>query len=146
MKDTRANIDILVSILEEYDVLIALDGETAIEIAQEEAIDLILLDIEMPTLNGFETCHRLKGSDKTKDIPIIFITARDDEASIEKAYENGGLDYVTKPFKPRELLARVKTQLKIKHLIAYLDNLSSYDSLSQLYNRRKFFECATSLF
>ena len=112
--DTESNIDILLELLNSYDVLVALDGSSAIEIANEDEIDLILLDIMMPEMDGFETCRVLKESDKTKDIPIIFITAKSDDDSIDKAYEIGGVDYVTKPFRPRELLTRVETQLKLR--------------------------------
>ena len=138
--DTKANIDILLRLLSDYDVLVALNGESAIEIAKQESVDLILLDIVMPGLDGFETCQALKALANCADTPIVFITAKTDEDSIEKAYEVGGLDYVTKPFKPRELLARVKTQLSLKYMIADLAYLSSYDTMTQVYNRRMFFE------
>ncbi len=116
--DTQVNIEILNELLSDtYDVLSALDGEFALEIAHDDKPDLILLDIMMPDMDGYEVCKRLKENKKTKDIPIIFITAKSDENSIEKAYDMGGNDYVTKPFRPKELLARVKTQLNIQHLI-----------------------------
>ncbi len=145
--DTETNIDILVELLgDKYDVMVALDGHSAIEIGLEEQIDLILLDIMMPEMDGFETCEIFKSNQQTKDIPIIFITANSDEESIEKAYDIGGIDYVTKPFKPKELLARVKTQLELRVLITHLEYISSYDSMTGIYNRRKFFELATEQF
>jgi len=144
--DTEQNIDILVGLLQDYDLLVALDGASAIEIVQDERVDLILLDIMMPELDGFETCERIKKMEKGKDIPIIFITAKTDEESIESAYDAGGLDYVTKPFKPKELIARVKTQLKLKQLIDHLEHLSSRDAMTGIYNRRKFFEMAETAF
>ena len=145
--DTESSIEILVELLgSDYDVLVALDGETAIEIANEDRPKLILLDIVMPELNGFAVCQRLKDSQCTKDIPIIFITAKTDEESIEMAYDLGGIDYVTKPFKPKELLARVKTQIELKNLIASLEHLSSHDTMTGILNRRKFFELATTKF
>ncbi|WP_286267100.1 GGDEF domain-containing response regulator [Thalassotalea atypica] len=140
--DTSSNIDILVELLDGYDVLVALDGETAIELAIEEDIDLILLDIVMPELDGYQTCLKLKEIESSKDVPIIFITGKNDEDSIEKAYDFGGIDYVTKPFKPKELLARVKAQLKIRCLIEHLEHLSSFDVMTGIFNRRKFFEQA----
>ena len=140
--DTESNIDILVELLSAYDLLVATDGQSAIEIAHEEKIDLILLDIVMPEMDGFDVCRKLKSSDQTNTIPIIFITARTDEESIEKAYEVGGLDYVTKPFKQKELLARVSTQLKLRSLIDHLEFISSHDPLTGIHNRRKFFELA----
>ena len=139
--DTETNIDILVELLgNDYDVMVALDGKSAIEIACEEEIELILLDIMMPDMDGYETCEILKSDLKTQNIPVIFITAKIDEDSIEKAYINGGHDYVTKPFKPKELIARIKTQLKLRSLIKHLEYISSYDMLCGIYNRRKFFE------
>lgn len=143
--DTDANIDILVELLSEYDVLVATDGQGAIEIANEEKVDLILLDVMMPIMDGFETCQILKSKQQTKDIPIIFITAKSDEDSIEYAYDIGGIDYVTKPFKPKELIARVKTHLQTKMLIENLEYISSHDSMTGLHNRRYFMEFADGI-
>lgn len=145
--DTKSNLHILIELLsDEYDILVALDGKSAIDIINEEKVDLILLDIMMPEMDGFEVCQILKSDDKTKDIPIIFITANNEEEAIEKAYEVGGNDYVTKPFKPKELKARVKRELELRTLIRDLEFLSSYDSLTGIYNRRKFFELSKTLF
>jgi diguanylate cyclase (GGDEF)-like protein len=144
--DTNTNIDILLGLLEAYDVVVATDGNTAIKIANEEKIDLILLDIMMPDIDGFEVCTILKSMEKTKDIPVIFITAKTDEDSIETAYDVGGVDYVSKPFKPKELLARVKTQLQMRSIIQNLEFLASKDSMTGIYNRRKFFELSQKLF
>lgn len=139
--DTETNIDILVDLLSDnYDVMVSLDGQSALEIAHTEDIELILLDIMMPHIDGYETCRILKENPNTKEIPVIFITAKIDEDSIEEAYDIGGIDYVTKPFKPKELLARVKNQLKLKSLIANLEYMSSHDTMTGIYNRRKFFE------
>ncbi|MEA3370582.1 MAG: diguanylate cyclase [Campylobacterota bacterium] len=145
--DTDTNIDILLELLgERYDVLVALDGKTAINIANKEEIDLILLDIMMPEMDGYEVCQSLKHSLKTMDIPILFITAKSDEDSIEKAYDVGGSDYITKPFKPRELLARIKTQLQLRELIKHLDFIATYDEMTGIYNRRQFFKYAIERF
>lgn len=145
--DTETNIDILLELLgEKYDVIVALDGVSALEIVEENEVDLILLDIMMPQIDGYEVCRRLKSKEGSSNIPIIFITARDDEKSIEKAYEAGALDYITKPFKALELLARVNTQLKVKELIDHLDFISSYDEMTGIYNRRKFFELSEKKF
>lgn len=144
--DTNTNIDILLGLLEGYDVVVATDGNTAIKIANEEKIDLILLDIMMPDIDGFEVCTILKSIEQTKDIPVIFITAKTDEDSIETAYDVGGVDYVSKPFKPKELLARVKTQLQMRSVIQNLEFLASKDSMTGIYNRRKFFELSQKLF
>ncbi|MEA3522737.1 MAG: diguanylate cyclase [Campylobacterota bacterium] len=138
--DTETYIDVLLNLLDEYDITVAIDGPMALEIANEEKIDLILLDIMMPEMDGYEVCEALKKSSKTKDIPVIFITAKTDEESIEKAYDIGGIDFVTKPFKPKELLARVKRELKLKSLLEHLEFIASHDVMTGIYNRRKFFE------
>jgi len=142
--DTETNIDILLGLLGDYDVAVATDGQSALDIVQEDDIDLVLLDIMMPDMDGYDVCERVKKSNK--NIPIIFITAKSDEDSIERAYAVGGDDYITKPFKPRELIARVKTQIKLKELISHLEYISSYDQMTGIYNRRKFFELANEKF
>ena len=146
--DTETNIDILLELLgDEYDILVALDGKSALEVLEEDSsIDLILLDIMMPEMDGYEVCRIVKLTDSIKDIPIVFITAKTDEDSIEMAYDVGGVDYITKPFKPRELLARIKTQLKLKELMEHLEFIASYDHMTKIYNRRKFFELAEKKF
>jgi diguanylate cyclase (GGDEF)-like protein len=145
--DTNINVKILVELLgDKYDVVIAMDGKTALELAYKESPNLILLDIMMPVMDGFEVCKQLKQNSKTKDIPIIFLTAKIDEDSIEKAYEIGGSDYILKPFKPKELIARVKTQLELQCLIKNLEYISSHDTMTGILNRRKFFELAQNRF
>ncbi len=144
--DTVANLDILLELLKDFDVIDAAGGEAALEIVTEEEIDLILLDIMMPGMDGYAVCRKLQENEKTKDIPIIFITARTDEDAIEKAYDAGGVDYVTKPFKPKELLARVKIQLEHQEMIEKLEFLASHDPMTGIYNRRKFFELANRKF
>ena len=144
--DTVTNLDILVELLKDYDVIEATGGVEALEIVAEEEVDLILLDIMMPGMDGYAVCHKFKENEKAKDIPIIFITARSDEDAIEKAYDTGGVDYVTKPFKPKELLARVKIQLEHQEMIEKLEFLASHDPMTGIYNRRKFFELANRKF
>ena len=113
--DTELNVNTLMDLLDEkYDILAALDGEDALEIVKDEdSIDLILLDIMMPGIDGFEVCRRLKADPATSDIPIIFITAKTDDQSIEQAYELGGVDYITKPFRAREVLSRINNHLAL---------------------------------
>ncbi len=144
--DTRENLNILLSLLAEYDILVALDGKKALEIIDREKIDLILLDISMPEMDGYEICRLLKATERTKDIPVIFLTAKDDEESIELAYDVGGVDFITKPFKPRELLARVKIQIDFRNMVRKLEYMASYDTMTGIYNRRKFFEQGQILF
>lgn len=144
--DNDTNIQIVIELLSaEYEVMAAIDGAFALDVAINDKPDLILLDIMMPIMDGYEVCEKLQENINTKDIPVIFMTAKTDEISIEKAYEVGGMDYVTKPVKPKELLARVKTQLKIRNLIQNLEQskkalkfLAATDSLTGLYNRRYF--------
>lgn len=144
--DISANIDILMELLGGYEVSVAIDGTTAIELARTRPIDLILLDIVMPNLSGLEVCRTLKADPQTRSIPIIFITAKTDENSIEEAYDAGGDDYVSKPFKPREVLARVKILLERAQSLKKLEYLASHDPMTGIYNRRRFFELAEHCF
>lgn len=130
----------------QYDIIVALDGKSAIEIANIELPDLILLDIMMPQIDGYEVCKQLKQNPKTQGIPVVFLTAKTDEDSIEKAYAVGGSDYVSKPFKPKELMVRVKTQLDLQSMIKNLKYISSHDTMTGILNRRKFFELAQAQF
>jgi len=113
--DTQINIDILIDLLKDYDVIVAVDGQSAIDVLEEEYknIDLILLDIMMPDMDGFEVCEILKKDLRVKNIPVIFLTAKTDNESIQTGFELGGVDYITKPFRPIELLARVRTHLNL---------------------------------
>lgn len=113
--DTPSNLDVLTAMLKEqgYRVRPAINGELALEAVKASPPDLILLDINLPRMNGYEVCTRLKADESTRDIPVIFISALNDVDAIVKAFEVGGVDYVTKPFKLREVLARVATHLMI---------------------------------
>ena len=120
--DTKENIDILMELLDTHDLIPALDGSTAISIAnEEENIDLILLDIMMPNIDGFEVCRQLKENSKTAQIPIIFLTAKNKQEDIHKGFSLGAVDYVTKPFDAQELLSRVTTHLKLRAYEKYLE-------------------------
>ena len=97
--DTETNIDILVAALDsEYEVSVAMDGESALEIVNTDPPDLILLDIMMPGIDGYEVCRRLKSEPKTSGIPIIFITAMSEIQNKTMGFEMGAVDYITKPF------------------------------------------------
>lgn len=122
--DTPENIDILVELLEDFDKKIAINGVDALETAFEDPPDLILLDIMMPEMDGYEVCVKLRQSEKTKDVPIIFLTAKTEKEDIIKGFEAGGQDYITKPFDARELLERVKTQLELKTQREDLKNMN----------------------
>lgn len=113
--DTESNIDVILDSLQDnYDLTVATNGYDALEIIAEEIPDLILLDVMMPGINGYEVCQKLKLDDTTKDIPIIFLTAVKDITDKTKAFELGAVDYITKPFDVMELKARVKTHLELK--------------------------------
>ena len=114
--DAPENIDLLDSVLsQEYTIKAALNGEKALKIAgSENPPDIILLDIEMPGMDGYEVCRRLKADPQTRDIPIIFVTAKSDESDETKGLEIGAVDYITKPFSPPIVQARVKTHLALK--------------------------------
>lgn len=99
-----------------YHVRKAINGHLALQGAQISPPDLILLDINMPQMNGYEVCEQLKLSEKTKDIPVIFISALDDVLEKVKAFQVGGVDYITKPFQVEEVLARVQNQLSLRSL------------------------------
>jgi len=112
--DTETNIDILVEILSpEYEVMVAMDGPTALELAKEDPPDLILLDIMMPEMDGYEVCVRLKADKRTFRIPVIFITALSSTQDEAKGFIAGGVDYITKPISPPTVLARIKTHLAL---------------------------------
>lgn len=151
--DTKSNIAILLEHLSnDYDVIPALSGKKALDIAARKPIDLILLDIMMPEMDGYEVCTLLKTNNATKDIPVIFITAATGEDAIEKAYDAGGIDYVIKPFRPKELLARIKRELQLQQLIRELESsreelrvLAATDAMTKLYNRRSFTNIASHL-
>jgi len=138
--DNPVNIDFLVELLKEYDARTVLDGPSAIEAVLEEKPDVILLDIGMPGMDGFEVCRKLKASAATKDIPIIFLSAHHDSDSVLRAFETGGVDYIAKPYNTQEVLIRLQTQLKLKKAIEMLRHLTLYDELTGVANRKKFFQ------
>lgn len=110
--DNEANITILLNVLKsEYDLSVALNGEDALEIIEEELPDIVLLDIIMDGMDGLEVCQKIKSDDKTKHIPVIFLTATD-EALKEAAYRAGADDLMPKPFNIAMLRARIKSLLE----------------------------------
>ena len=135
--DNPNNLNMLVDSLSPYgfEISVAPDGQTALEQSQENPPDLILLDIMMPGMDGFETCARLKENEKTKDIPVIFMTALSDNDSRVKGFSVGAVDYVTKPLQLEEVVARVSNHLKIRALQIQLQETIS--SLRQEVGERK---------
>lgn len=115
--DVAENLALLTNLLNrEYEIFFAKNGLKTIEMATRNKPDLILLDIVMPGMDGYEVCRRIKKDAVTGDIPVIFLSALDDVHDIVKGFRAGGVDYITKPFQPEEVLARVETQLKIRKL------------------------------
>ena len=118
--DNYTNIELLKNILEKdgYEIAFASNGEQALKLATKLNPNLILLDIMMPGIDGFEVCQRLKENKMTRGIPVIFISAKSKHEDIVKGFEIGGTDYITKPFNISEVLARVRTHLQIQNLMA----------------------------
>lgn len=163
--DIRPNLELQQDILsrEGYTVIVADNGEDALAAVERESPDLILLDIEMPGMKGYEVCSRLKANEKTSGIPVIFLSALDEVFDKVKAFEVGGVDYVTKPFQVEEVLVRLETHMAIRSLQLELEGknamlnkeisqrkvvekqlkqLAISDFLTGAYNRRFFFEMA----
>src|ERR1700679_4150087 len=124
--DTPANLQVLAGMLKErgYKVRPVPSGKMALLAAQRDPPDLILLDINMPEMNGFEVCAQLKSDDRLKGIPVIFISALTEQLDKVKAFASGGVDYITKPFQMEELHARVETHLKLRRLQVDLEEYS----------------------
>jgi diguanylate cyclase (GGDEF)-like protein len=154
--DNPTNLMVLSQMLKEVGlkVRVSTDGETAIEQIKEELPKLILLDIQMPGIDGFETCRRVKSSPSTSEIPLIFITANHGTENIVKGLSLGAVDYILKPFQKEEVLARVQVHLRL-HFLArkvqeqavalhlanqQLERLANLDGLTQVANRRRFDE------
>lgn len=133
--DTPDNLRVLSSLLTKHGYYIrkALNGEMAITAAHALIPDLILLDINMPSMNGYEVCLALKSSEKTRNIPIIFISVLDDVLDKVKAFKVGGIDYITKPFQLEEVIVRIENQLQIQRL---QDQLQEQNRLLEEQNSR----------
>lgn len=139
--DTPSNIEILSEILgDEQEILFATNGSDALEIAIHEMPGLILLDIIMPDMDGYEVCSRLKSDPRTRSIPVIFITSMTQEEDEAKGLEIGAIDYITKPINPPIVRARVRNHLELKQYRDLLEHQSSIDGLTGIANRRRFDE------
>ena len=140
--DERSNINILGNLLEaECEVVVATDGASALRRASAaDKPDLILLDVMMPDMDGYEVCKRLKDDATTRDIPVIFITAMGEEDDEEQGLSVGAVDYVTKPFSSAILKMRIRTHVELKRLRDHWQRLSTVDALTQVANRRRFDE------
>src|SRR6056297_2004313 len=132
--DSINNLQLLGNLLknEDYQIALAKNGKEALNIVNEVVPELILLDIMMPEMDGYTVCRELKKNPYTKDIPIIFLTAKTTKEDIVKGFNTGGVDYITKPFNREELLARIKTHLELKKQeIKLLSNEGSLKSQMQ---------------
>lgn len=114
--DNDTNLKVVAGMLKAtgYEILQAIDGESALKILESDNIDIILLDVMMPEMDGFEVCKRIKKNPKTKDTPVIFLTALHDTSDIVQGFDVGGVDYVTKPFQREELIARLNNHVQLK--------------------------------
>ena len=117
--DKLENIQVLYSLLggEGYEVNAATNGPQALKDVQNERPDLILLDVNMPKMDGFEVCKKLKAQSDTSRIPVIFITANNDDQKISEGFKAGAVDYVTKPIKTDELTSRINTHLQLQRAV-----------------------------
>ncbi len=126
--DNQQNLELLLAYLEDVDckTLSANDGAEALEIVKTSSPDLILLDVMMPKMSGFEVCRRVKNDPKTTDIPVIMVTALNELGDIERAINSGTDDFLSKPINKWELVTRVKTMLKLKHVTDKLERTLAY--------------------
>lgn len=140
--DEPINIKALQTVLgEEHNLVFATSGEMALKMAlTDPQPDLILMDIVMPGLDGFEVCERLKKNAKTRHIPVVFLTAKWETSEEARGLELGAVDYIRKPFSPPIIRARIRNHLELKKTRDMLENLSALDGLTNIPNRRRFDE------
>nr|WP_240192132.1 diguanylate cyclase [Desulforhopalus vacuolatus] len=140
--DERHNIKVLSELLrKDYKIMAAKNGEQALKaVLGDNPPDLILLDIMMPGINGYEVCRKLKENDHSMHIPIIFVSALGSSDDESLGFELGAVDYITKPFKPVIVKARVRTHIQLKQKSDLLERMASIDGLTEIPNRRSFDE------
>ncbi len=126
--DNEQNLELIVAYLEDVDcqTISAASGSEALDIINEQKPDLVLLDVMMPKISGFEVCRRMKENPQTAEVPVIMVTALNEMADIEKAINSGTDDFLSKPVNKWELITRVKTMLKLKHLTDRLERTLAY--------------------
>ena len=140
--DAKENINILAELLRpDFKIRAVTNGEKALEISNSDnPPDLVLLDVMMPGMDGYEVCRRMKANPQTKNIPIIFVTGKTDEEDQVKGFKLGAIDYITKPFSAIIVKARVGMHAELQRYRNYLENISYLDGLTGICNRRKFDE------
>ena len=138
--DTPTNIQVLAeNLIHDYRVKVANSGEAAFEIIARQGLpDLILLDVMMPSMDGYEVCRRLKNSHKTADIPVMFITAMSSNTDEEFGLNLGAMDYITKPFYLPVVKARIRNHIRLKQMTDLLESMVWIDGLIGISNRRRF--------
>ena len=137
--DSPMNLKPLVQFLRAgHKLLVATSGPAALDLVEQEHPDLILLDVLMPGMDGYEVCRRLKDDPRSRDIPVIFVTGKNEERDEVVGFELGAVDYITKPFSQSIVLARVRTHLELKRHRDTLERLSLLDGLTGIPNRRAF--------
>lgn len=135
--DNPQNLELLVAYLEDVDCQVksACEGPEALEMIKDDAPDIILLDVMMPKMSGFEVCRRIKNDPATADIPVIMVTALNELGDIERAIDSGTDDFLSKPVNKWELVTRVRTMLKLKNLTDKLERTLAY--LSEMENQER---------
>ncbi|MEH6628060.1 MAG: diguanylate cyclase [Motiliproteus sp.] len=137
--DSPINIEHLSQVLKpDYNIKVANSGVSGLKVALKQLPDLILLDIVMPQMDGYQVCKKLKAEDATRNIPVIFITTKNEIKDETHGLELGAVDYITKPFRAPIVKARVRTHIKLKHNSDLLEKLALIDALTNLPNRRRF--------
>lgn len=144
--DAPVNLRVLAQgLMDEYVILVTTSGSEAFEIAIRENPDLILLDVIMPDVDGYEVCKKLKATPQTRHIPIIFVTGKNEDEDELAGLELGAVDYIVKPFSLPIVRARVKTHLELKKYRDLLENYSFIDGLTGIPNRRRFDEFLSTM-
>jgi diguanylate cyclase (GGDEF)-like protein len=137
--DQPANVRVMAEALREgYELFFATSATRALEIVAGGGIELVLLDVVMPDLDGFEVCRRLKADERTSRIPVIFVTAREEVGDEARGFAVGAVDYIAKPIQPPIVQARVRTHLELKRTRDLLESLASIDAITGIANRRRF--------
>ncbi len=126
--DNPQNLELILACLEDVEcrTISAADGYTALELVKSHRPDLVLLDVMMPKISGFEVCRRIKNNPETEEIPVIMVTALNELGDIERAIQSGTDDFLSKPINKWELVVRVRTMLKLKHLTDKLERTLAY--------------------